>query len=38
MKGNNIIVEKLAEKEADENFWKDLWQNEASFNYKAESL
>ena len=38
MKGNNIIVEKLAEKEAVEKFWKDVWQNEASFNDKAEWL
>ena len=38
MKGNNIIVEKLPEKEAAEKFWKDIWQNEASFNYKAEWL
>ena len=38
MKGNSIIVEKLSEKEAVEKFWKDVWQNEASFNYKAEWL
>ena len=38
MKGNNIIVEKLPEKEAVEKFWKDVWQNEASFNDKAEWL
>ena len=38
MKGNNIIVEKLLEKEAVEKFWKDVWQNEASFNDKAEWL
>ena len=38
MKGNNIIVEKLPRKEAVEKFWKDVWQNEASFNDKAEWL
>ena len=38
MKGNNIIVEKLPEKEAVEKFWKDVWQKEASFNDKAEWL
>ena len=38
MKGNNIIVEKLPEKEAVEKFWKDVWENEASFNDKAEWL
>ena len=36
MKGNNITIEKLPEKEAVENFWKDVWQNEASFNGKEE--
>ena len=38
MKENNIIVKKLPEKEALEKFWKDAWQNEASFNDKAEWL
>ena len=38
MKGNNIIVEKLPEKEAVEKFWKDVWQNEASLDDKAEWL
>ena len=38
MKGNSIIVEKLSEKEVVEKFWKDVWQNEVSFNYKAEWL
>ena len=38
MKGNNIIVEKLPGKEAVEKFWKDVWQNEASFNEKVEWL
>ena len=38
MNGNNIIVENLPEKEAVEKFWKDVWQNEASFNDKAEWL
>ena len=38
MKGNNIIVEKLLEKEAVEKFWKDVWQNEASLDDKAEWL
>ena len=34
MKGNNIIVEK----EAVEKSWEDVWQNETSFNNKAEWL
>ena len=38
MKGNDIIVEKLPEKKAVENFWKDILRNEASFNDKAEWL
>ena len=38
MKGNNIIVEKLPEKEAVEKFQKDVWQNEVSFNDKSEWL
>ena len=38
MNGNNIIVENLPEKELVEKFWKDVWQNEASFNDKAEWL
>ena len=38
MKGNNIIVEKLPEKEAVQKFWKNIWQNETSFNIKAEWL
>ena len=32
IKGNNIIVEKLPEKEVVEKFWKDIWQSEATFN------
>ena len=38
MKENNIIFKKLPEKEALEEFWKDAWQNEASFDDKAEWL
>ena len=38
MKGNNINVEKLPEMEEVEKFRKDIWQNEASFNDKAEYL
>ena len=38
MKGNNIIVEKLPEKEEVEKSWKDVWQNETNFNDKAEWL
>ena len=37
MKGNNIVV-KLPERDVVEKFWKDVWQNEASFNNKAEGL
>ena len=36
MKGNNIIVEKLTEKETDEKLGRDICQNEASFNDKVE--
>ena len=32
MKGNNVIVENLPEKEAVGKFCKDIWQNKASFN------
>ena len=38
MKGNNIIIHKLREKEVVETFWKDIWQNEASFNGKTKCL
>ena len=38
MEGNNIIVEKLPEKEAVEKFWKDAWENKANFNDKGEWL
>ena len=38
MKGNNIIVEELPEKEAVEKFQKDVWLNEVSFNDKSEWL
>ena len=38
MKGNNFIVEKVPENEAVEKLWKDVLQNEASFNNKAEWL